>query len=226
MSLPGASFAVAALVVLALPGIIFAAVRRWLRGELPEDRDVGLAFARGTFFAIALNAIYLVAFGPWLFDGLTFGSSNESIGISDPRAIGAVVLIFYVMTPVVVSILTQWQYIRWIALKRWTWMKRPVSRHGYTSMPTAWDHAVRTHQHSWIKVLRADGSWVGGWFTGGSFAATYPEPRTLYIDQQYVLTAEGDFDGPMRNSGVWIALSEGDLVFWTRPDDEREGNSG
>lgn len=213
--------------MLALPGIVYATVRRWLRGELPEDRDFGLALARGIFFAITLSAIYFCVFGTWLFEGLTFGSDGENIGIADPRAVGLVVLAFYIGIPIVLSSLAQLQYIQWVALpKPWGWIKRPASRHGYTSTPTAWDYAVRLRQHTWIKVLRADGTWIGGWFTGGSFAATYPEPHTLYIDQQYVMTADGDFDGPLHNTGLWIAIGEGDLVFWTCPDEKQEAESG
>jgi hypothetical protein len=60
MGVPEGSLAIAAFIILALPGFILAAVGRWARGESTADRDVGLTFARGTVFAVALTAVYLV----------------------------------------------------------------------------------------------------------------------------------------------------------------------
>jgi len=231
MGVPEGSFAVAAFIVFALPGFIFSGVRRWLRGESVEDRDIGLTIARGAVFAVTLTAIYLVFFGSQLSEGLSSKAGSDTLSIRDPSRIGLTVLLLYVVLPFAISFLFQIRHTSWSALTwpkktpgwiRWLlgWVRTPHSKVGYSAVPNAWNHAIDTNPNGvWIKVKRSNGDWVGGWYTSQSFATTYPEPRSLYIAEQYEITDTGDidFDRPVVGTGVFLMIGDDDLVIWGRP---------
>lgn len=253
MGLPEGSFAIAAFIVLALPGFIFSGIRRWLRGESVSDRSVSLTIARGAIFAIALSAVYLVIWGPDLFQGLATGDSTDSFVVIDPRRVGIAVFALYIVMPTLISLVLQCRHIQW-RVPGWLerrlpeqvnrspkprrilpeqvapflrWLVRvPSSKYGYESTPSAWDHAIRTTTSSWIKVKRADGDWVGGWYTKGSLATTYPEPRSIYIDQQWAMSKTGDFKEAIPNTGLFVVIKDEDLVIWTRNDEEEADSDG
>jgi hypothetical protein len=100
-------------------------------------------------------------------------------------------------------------------------MKLPQSRSGYTTTPTAWDHAVQRNSSSWVKIRKSDGSWIGGWFTKGSFATTYPEIKTIYIDQQHQMSPEGNIGPAIPGSGVLLTIAENDVVIWISSTKEK-----
>lgn len=53
------------LVPLVLPGIT-CQVREWMRGPAPGERDLAERVLRAVTASIVLDAIYLIAVGPWL----------------------------------------------------------------------------------------------------------------------------------------------------------------
>lgn len=252
MGLPEGSFAIAAFIVLALPGFIFSGIRRWLRGESVSDRSVSLTVARGAIFAIALSAVYLAIWGPELFDGLAPGKGTDSFIVLDPRRVGLVVLVLYIVIPALISFALQFRHIQWgnpgwlerrlpeqagkgqrpvkelskplAPVLRW-FVRVPSSKYGYESTPSAWDHAIRTTSSSWVKVKRANGDWVGGWYTKGSLATTYPEPRSIYINEQWSMSETGDYEAPIPNTGFFLVVNDEDLVIWTRNDEAEEASS-
>ncbi|WP_394255349.1 DUF6338 family protein [Pseudoclavibacter helvolus] len=242
MGIPEGSLAIAAFIVLALPGFIYAGVGRWARGESASDRDVGLTIARGAVFAVALTGVYLLVFGGWLYDGLGPGAATDALSIKNPRFLGLAVLGFYVAVPTFVSLILHRRRLKWTS-PRWaidgegtvkrglTWMLLPRSKHGYNSVPSAWNHATEQNHHAWVRIRRRNGEWVGGWFTEGSFVTTYPEPRSIYIAHQYCMTDDGNFQGenPIPGAGVFLMINDDDIVFWTnpaRPNTEEDDDDG
>lgn len=218
MGIPEGSFAVAALIVFAFPGFVYGAVRRWARGERAGDRDTALSIARGAIFSVVLTSVYLVLAGGALFSGLTAGPKEETLALADARAVGGVVLVLYILVPLVIALLLHRKDIHWRETdadgrRRLRW---PRSVHGYEGTPTAWDHAVLRNVHSLVKIRRADGIWVGGWYSGGSFASTYPEPPSLYLDRQFAMTEDGNFTGEVTGTGVYLRIADDDVVMWTR----------
>ena len=216
MGLPEGSFAVAAFIVLALPGLIYAAIRRGLNGSRPEDRDVAQSIVRSAVFAIVLTCVYALLFAGMLVGGLAPGSETDTVIITDLRAVALTVLVFYALVPAVLAALLHLHHITWVQPGAVKWLRIPRSKHGYTSTPNAWEHAVRRNPHSWVKIRRASGQWIGGWYSGGSFATSFPEPESIYIHEQYEMTAGGNFGKPIPNTGVHVAIGEGDIVIWVR----------
>lgn len=198
MGLPGSSLALAALVIVALPGFISAGIRRWARGEFAEDRMPALSLARGATFAVVLTSIYLIIFGGYLYESLRAGRGADTIAINDPRRMALTVILFYVVVPTVAGLLMNSRHIKWRAPPKLAdnslvkWVRVPYSKHGYGSTPTSWEHAVTRNDQSWVKILCSDGLWVGGWYTKGSFTTTYPEPHSIYIDRQFAMSDEGE----------------------------------
>ncbi|WP_022901865.1 DUF6338 family protein [Humibacter albus] len=222
MGVPTTSFAVAALIILAVPGIIYAGIRRWAGGERAEDRNPGLLFVRGLIFAVTLTATYALIFGGLLFDGLKSGPAGEQIIVARPRLASAVVLVLYLLMPALVTLLLVRKDIEWrpVSSGGLHWLKLPRSRHNYVTVPTSWDHSVRRNQNAWVKVKRSNGEWIGGWFTTGSHATTYPEKPTIYINEQWEMSSEGAFTKPIPDTGVWLAINDTDIVIWTKKDRE------
>ncbi len=210
------SFAVAVFVVLALPGLVFVAVRRWASGEGAEDRDFGLSLARGTVFALALTSVYLLFLADFFGRTIATGADADTLVIKDARTLAFIVLFFYILLPGAISILWNRRHIVWKRTRKVKWIWLPQSKHGYTDTPGPWDHAARKHQSSWVKVKRASGEWIGGWVTNGSFISAYPEPHAIYIDQQYAMTDDGNYTAKIDGAGLFMTIADNDIVIWTR----------
>ncbi|MGH3034946.1 MAG: DUF6338 family protein [Gaiellaceae bacterium] len=86
---------------------------------------------------------------------------------------------------------------------------------GPARAPRAWDAFFFGRAGGWIRLKLKSGSWIGGAFAQGSYAAVYPEPSDIYL----TWTAEVDpssgafaFDEHervvLRDSGVLIRWEE------------------
>ena len=209
------SFAVATFVIIALPGLVYAAVRRWARGEEPADRNFGLSVARGAVFAAGLTGTYLLIFGEALGRGIAAGTDADTFVVGDARTLALTVLGLYLAVPAAISVALNHRHLEWSPVRDVRWLRFPRSKNGYSDTPTAWDHAARRNSSSWVKIRKADGTWVGGWFTNGSFASMYPEPKSIYIDQQYEMSADGNVGSEIPGAGVLVTVTDGDIVIWT-----------
>ena len=102
----------------------------------------------------------------------------------------------------------------------WTQLKGPIYvpilNNAFSNIPTAWDSvASDLRGGQFVRVRLLDGTWVGGWFSTKSFMSTYPEPRDLFIEAQYVLSSRGQFrDRVEGTSGVWVNVPDGAIVEW------------
>lgn len=223
MSLPTSSLSVLALVVIALPAFVSAGIRRWARGERPEDRSPGLSIARGLIFAVLLTCLYVLLLGAWLYEGLEFGSSADTLLVVDARQLAWRVLVYYIAIPAGISFLANFSYIE-VSSPEWlrnskllSWMKLPMSKHGYTNGTNPWDYSVSENQHAWVRIKRVNGDWIGGWYTKGSIVSTYPENPSLYISEQWLMADSGEFLESLPGAGVYLTLRDDDVVLWQQP---------
>lgn len=215
MEVPTSGFTVAALIVLALPGIVYAGIRRWLRGELHEDRNFGVALARGVVLSILFAISYLL-----ISDG-SFPVELDAEGnviVHDWKAMGLIVLVFFIGMPAGLALTILHRDIRWVAFEvRWLcWLRYPIPASGHETVATAWDFAVRKNQAAWVRICRGNKEWVGGWVTRGSYSTTYPDAPSIYIDQQFVMLEDGQIGEPLLGTGVWVSIVETDVVSWQR----------
>lgn len=223
MDIPDGFATLAFSLILVLPVAINQAIRRRLVGENYGDREWATTFAQGFVLSAVLLLVYA---GAGLVDLRWFFIDAES----SPRFVSVTqdtawfVLVGFVVVPALVSLLIHWRHIAWSAPEPTGWFKWkvvPRSRYGYSNTPTAWDFAVRQHSETgaWLRVLKPEGLWVGGWWGGASFASTYPEPRSVFIHSQWELDDEGNLVREIPNTGVWLMIDdEKDLVFWGAPE--------
>ena len=64
-----------------------------------------------------------------------------------------------------------------------------------------------------MRVLTAEGQWVGGYFGRESFASGWPEPRDLFIQVGHAMTADGAIrDEVSAPGGVFVRCDDARLV--------------
>lgn len=95
--------------------------------------------------------------------------------------------------------------------------------------PTTWDWLFTTGipDGRFVLVEFTDGSQVGGVFGRGSIALTSPEPQGLFLANEWMVNADGDFTAPVPGSRG-ILVPRADDVRWVRilaSADEPEGGA-
>lgn len=225
MSLPTSFFGVFAMIALVIPGVVWASVRTLLQGFKGPDRVAGERLIQAIYVSTVLDAFYLVAFG-WLLAPMV--SIGDRLLLQQPVEIGIVVLAFGLAIPAATAYIAYGEvpFVRAIrvAIRKRApgWLVNVLPVTGFSSSPTAWDWAAPTKGNNWVRVLTAQGRWIGGWFSDQSFFSTYPEPRDLYLPEQWILDKNGDFLRPAPGSaGVWLSLEGAQLVEWTQPVNEQ-----
>lgn len=85
---------------------------------------------------------------------------------------------------------------------------------------TAFDAYFSTNEPCWVIVHLKDGSRIGGYFGGDSYASAHPHSGDFYLQELWNLDEEGVFSGPISNSKgaifhrsdyVWLEF------FWDSP---------
>lgn len=213
MALPQTVFQLLALLLLVVPGIVFTAVRRYLRGPGPDDKDFSVRLVHAIAASVVFDALYLVVAGPWLVSMLVGGEdSAEPHALMHPRAAGVTVLMLAIVLPALVAVAGHIRFRK----SRWplTFAER---RH---STPTAWDYAAATTAGCYVRVYTSDGKWVGGYMPErAGFISTYPEPRDIFIPQQFRMSRTGEFLAEVEGTlGIYVPLTGSERVEWIMPD--------
>lgn len=212
MGIPNDAPQLLILVTFVLPGLVYQAMRSRLRGPTPDEIDATSRVLRAVAWSTFLALLYVVAFGDALLDSADgTGWFTEHIRWS---AALAIVLVFIV--PAAIA-LTEQRIHRDYLFPR-------LRLHGlstYDPTPTAWDHKFRDVEAEWtfVRVLTTDGKWIGGRFTGASYASSFPQPRELFIGEQFYMGDDGTFGGPVAGTdGVYIRCDDVRLVEFLRPE--------
>jgi hypothetical protein len=225
MVIPDSAVGVAILIGLVIPGVMYAAVRLWLRGFRWTDQSVTNRIFDAVLVSIILDAIYLVFLGDEL---VQFLRTPQIMLADEPQEVGAYLLVLGIVVPSAIAFVLHFKPRYW--WPKWGWANRrplkhfkvPVGRETrYESTPTAWDKVVPKMGDTWVKVQLPDGRRVGGWMSGNSFVANYPQPRDLYIEEQFEVFADGSFGARIENTrGVWVTIPEQAIVEWLDPAPE------
>ena len=215
MTIPESALGVLALLALLIPGSAFAYTRALLGGLSAADRNVQLRILQAVTASVALDGLYL-AFTPSWFVGLVL--SDRASLRDHPVAVGLGIVVYGLVVPGLVAVVLYYR-------PAWSWLDRvrpliawlEVFRRGvpYRAIPTAWDFAAPRRSATFVRVRTPEGAWHGGWFGDGSFVSTYPEPRDLFIAEQWAMGPGGEFKSPVPGSaGVWLRIDDGYLVEW------------
>jgi hypothetical protein len=84
---------------------------------------------------------------------------------------------------------------------------------GKDPAPRGWDHLFTSRPSGTVRVRLKDGSWIGGAFGEGSYAAGYPDkPQDLLLERSYQLRDDGSFVKDQH--GDFVGLGSRILVGW------------
>jgi len=109
MPVPTTAYGVAVLLILVIPGIVYAAVRTAVRGHRSHDREAPARVLQALMVSALLDALYLLLFGTWAVDLL----SGRGAGLMErPRAIALAVLLLGIGVPAALAYLIHGQ-IQW-----------------------------------------------------------------------------------------------------------------
>lgn len=216
--LPQSWLQVVVIVVAVMPGFVYRSTLRGISGPDPEEKEVAVRLLRAVVASAVFAALYAVVAGPWIEARVP-----REVEAVDARLLGGLGLLLGVVVPFTAAWARYWVSTSraWLSvlalLARLTRFRRP-----YDPTPTAWDHALRDRPEGWVRVLTGDGRWVGGWFGTASYASSWPEPRDLFIEVEYALTAEGAFTGEVvATQGCYVRCDDARLVDFI-PDDARQ----
>jgi hypothetical protein len=104
-------------------------------------------------------------------------------------------------------------------------------RRPYDPTPSAWDFAFGKGEVGWVRVQLEDGRFLGGYFGGGSFASSFPNPQEIFVEQGWVINDDGTFtDVKHAPNGMIIrcdkALSVDFLGLGTDTEQQTSGDDG
>jgi hypothetical protein len=84
-----------------------------------------------------------------------------------------------------------------------------VKRNAPHPVAKPWDFVFSQREACWMRVVLKNGSMLGGWFGEKSFASSAPAEEQLFLEQAWVISAEGTFERPVeRTAGLLVSASE------------------
>jgi hypothetical protein len=219
MSVPTDGFGIISYLALIVPGVVFILVRSQFRGFRDVDRTVGGRILLAFVVSVIFDAIYVAFLGPLAVQRLQSGAPIT------PNEVSAAAWLF-IATGIVTPAIMSWviygdgkllRPLHRVARK----LRARLTDSRYEATPTAWDLAATTTAATWVRIRMSDEVWVGGRFGNNSYFSTYPEPRDIFIEEQYAMGKQGEFVSPVPSSaGVWVAVTDGYLVEWLHDADE------
>lgn len=212
--IPSTALGLLVLLVLVIPGTVYAAVRTAVGGRGPHDREIGTRILRAIIASALLDAVYLSIFGNWLLELYRPDDLTQHA-----RLAGATGLTLGIVMPALLAYVIHGRpRVARGNLPKFPWIPWPKSTTGYETTPTAWDWAVRGGG-KWIRIRVTPGQWVGGWFGSQSFVSTYPEPRDIFIEDQHHVDPGGVIGEAVEGSaGVWLAIEDGYVIEWVEAE--------
>lgn len=227
-SVPSNGFQLAVLLVLLVPGIVYQFVRTRLRGPAADDQSAVNRVLRALGMSCVLSLVYVWLLAPDLVTTMDTAAAVAAKG-SDPglRDLAGWALLLLFVVPAVLAILVFYipRAVRRLVRDKWNLSWRLT----YDPVPRAWDFAFWDRDPCFVRILTADGTYVGGWYGPDSFASSFPEPRELYVQAAFLLEEDGTFSCPVEGTaGIYIRCDDIRLVEFVDapsglPDDAEEG---
>lgn len=70
-----------------------------------------------------------------------------------------------------------------------------------------WDYVFSQRKPYWIKIVKTDGTIIGGKYSEKSFASSSPAPEQIYLEESWIVNDNGGFERVKNNSAGVIILS-------------------
>lgn len=240
MTVPGSITQLLILLVLVVPGFVYQTMRIRLRGRTPSDTELStrilLAIIGSTFFAL----VYVLVLGPYLADAA--GLRREDL-LDHPRLAAVAGLLAAIGIPAGLALLQVLapRFLAWLGSKFGWWTQissstmwrrltgplRPANWSQIDSRPSSWDVAFSGARPGYVRVRMKDGTWYAGWFGESSYASSFPDPQSLFVERSFRVSPDGEIIGEVANSvGAVIDCRDAALVELLSPGEEPVAQRG
>jgi len=218
------------LLVTLVPGLAYRAVRLRAKGVDEADRTLAQRAVRAFVTSVAFGAAYLWIAGRYLVD-----LYRDSIEGHRVNAAGGWVIILAILVPcsaayavnfigaTIPPAIRKWLYkaedqereLTWIEAKG-QWFDDNVI--GRFAQVTPWDRVVNQKKNTWVRIRKADGTFILGYFDRYGYVSTYPDSPSIWLSKQAMVNKKGKYSGDVDEAeGLWYALAPGDHVEFIGP---------
>lgn len=193
--------------VLVLPGFVYQETRIRLRGRRPSDVDATSRLLRAIAGSVMFAAVYAVVVGPALLDSDGALRTVEE----HPRLSGIAAVLGAFGAPVLLAALPSVSPIKKFRECLAGKFEGKFTR--YDPRPSAWDVAFQDAYESFVRVRMKDGTWYAGYFGLNSYATSFPDERSVFVEVEYTVDPDGTIRDPVNGSvGSVIDCAEAVVV--------------
>lgn len=192
-----------AVVVLTLvvPGFVYRASWQAVAGPDPARPDFGTR----VLHAMVATGVFAGAYGALLGPVLANYAREPATVLDDVRGVALAFLLLGLLLPwagarVAFAVVSSRRY-RDVVARAVAVLRLHPSR---AAAPSPWDHAFSRLGEGWVRVRFPDGRWLGGWYGAQSSASSRRSFRELFVEEAWVLDADGGFIGQMHASGGMV----------------------
>lgn len=221
MSIPSTVTQLLATLLLVVPGFVFQAMRIRLIGRSPADVELAGRVLRAIVISTIFALAYLLVLGPAGADVV----QRQEDALAHPRLAATMGLLGAFVIPTLVAAVFSFADIR-KALKphvgfraKAAALMRVSAWTRYDPRPTAWDLAFETAEEGWyVRIKMADGSWFAGYWGASSWASTYPDPHSVFVEAEYQVDSTGKIGAEVTGTkGAVIQCGDAVLVELLKP---------
>lgn len=196
--------------VLVVPGFVYHGVLIRIGGRTPADADLSSRLMRAIVASTIFALTYLVIAGTQIGDALT---RTPEEGLQHLRKYAVASIVGVVIVPVLAAAAMAWA----LGSERFQEIKHSVLPDRWNRIdtrPSAWDVAFAAAEHPcFVRVQMRDRTWYAGYFGPSSYASSFPDPPSLFLEISYAVDDEGRILEPIEgNAGAVINCSEAVLV--------------
>lgn len=209
--------------VLIVPGFVFLGALVRLRGRTPADADLSSRLMRAIVASTLFALAYLAIAGPQIED-LANQKPDEALNHLQKYAILALLAAFAI--PTATALLYYW-------ISTWDWLqdkfrdsKLDQRWNRIDPRPSGWDVAFADLGPCFVRVKMKEGGWFAGWFGKASYASSWPDPQSLYLEVSFHVDQYGTLGKAVENSnGAVIDCTDAVLVelLLPGPDTDESG---
>jgi hypothetical protein len=122
-----------------------------------------------------------------------------------------------------------WLYIFWLSVLFigpivWPLLTRRILKSNFLKgrilHPTskAWDYFFGTRRPCYVLVHLKNGSLIGGFYGGNSYASSFPNQEEIYLEEVWKVNEEGEFQDRIDSTaGIWIQREAFDYLEFFDP---------
>lgn len=94
----------------------------------------------------------------------------------------------------------------------WKWIRSTNIAQKNAPHPTAkpWDYVFSQRKSYWVKVVKNDGTVIGGKYSDKSFASSAPAPEQIYLEESWIINDKGGFER-VKNDSAGVIILTGDI---------------